>query len=70
VRGKGEQGTFIKAYSQIITDIATDEIDSRSINKAEDAEQYIKKVMTGAPPSKKSGTFNMLMSGKFLMLPT
>lgn len=59
VRGKGNQATFVKAYSQIISDIAMNEIDSRTINKAEEAEQYVRKVLGSAPPNNKGGVFNM-----------
>jgi hypothetical protein len=59
VRGKGNEATFVKAYGQVITDIALNEIDSRALNKAEDAEQYVKKVLSKAPPNNKGGTFAM-----------
>jgi hypothetical protein len=62
LRGKIDQQEFRKAFSRMITDIASGEVDTRSLNKAQDIKKYLGKFGSDAPDHKRKGSFTSSVS--------
>lgn len=57
LRGTVHKDEFVKGYGKVLTDIARKDLDTRRINKVEDAEKYLKFVASFAPDKTKRGRF-------------
>ena len=57
ISGKIDPAEFKKAFGRMVTDIATGQEDTRSLNKNSDIETYLKKFGSDAPNKKIKGSF-------------
>lgn len=57
LRGKIDEREFRKAYGRMVTDIASGEEDTRSLNKSDDIKKYLRKFGSDAPNKKRKGQF-------------
>jgi hypothetical protein len=57
ISGKIDPNEFKKAFGRMVTDIATGQEDTRSLNKNSDIETYLKKFGSDAPNKKLKGSF-------------
>lgn len=57
VSGKVTRDAFKRAFSRILTDIANGQIDTRTLNKAEEVERYLETIRDVLPTTKQQGTF-------------
>lgn len=65
IRGKIDPNEFKKAFGRMVTDIATGQQDTRTLNKNSDIEGYLKRFGSDAPNKKLKGSFtSALLLGK------
>jgi hypothetical protein len=57
LRGSIDEQEFRKGFSRMVTDIASGEVDTRSLNNAEDIRKYLRKFGSDAPDRKRKGGF-------------
>jgi hypothetical protein len=57
LRGKIDEQEFRKGYGRMVTDIASGEEDTRSLNKSDDIKKYLRKFGSDAPNKKRKGQF-------------
>jgi hypothetical protein len=57
IGGKIDPNEFKKAFGRMVTDIATNQEDTRTLNKNSDIETYLKKFGSDAPNKKLKGSF-------------
>lgn len=59
VRGKVHLDEFRKGYRRILTDIATKKVDTRTLNRVEDAEKYLRALGADRPNLSRRGKFTV-----------
>jgi hypothetical protein len=57
ITGKVDKDEFKRAFTRIVTDIATDKVNTRTLNKKEDVEKYLVSLGKDLPDKKKKGSF-------------
>lgn len=57
IKGSVTKEEFARAFKRILSDIANDKINTRTINKAKDVEDYLTKMGSDLPDKKKKGNF-------------
>ena len=57
ISGSVHLDEFKKGFSRILTDIATDKINTRTINKQQDVEKYLTSIKDALPDKKRKGSF-------------
>jgi hypothetical protein len=64
--GQHDAEEFKKAYTRVVTDIATGKINTRELNTSADIKKYLKTINSAKPDATKKGTWtsNSLLSGK------
>ncbi len=58
LHGKVEPKEFKRAYAKVIADIATQEVDTRKLNKVDDVEQYLSRIGSYKPKKGSKGNFD------------
>lgn len=58
ITGKVTQEEFRKGFTKILSDIVSDKLNTRTINKKEDVERYLASIKGDLPDKKKKGSFN------------
>jgi len=59
LKGKIDVREFQKVYARILTDIVTDKINTRILNKASDVENYLRTLGNDAPKGETAGKFSI-----------